>query len=98
MMENKTITRADLVEAMKAEVGLSQKDCTKLLDNVLDHIGDALAKGEHVKINSFATFKPHLKKERTGRNPKTGEAVPIPPRKVVVFRPSQKFKRPGKAG
>ncbi len=88
-MTNKTIGRADLVAALHKEVGLSQTDCSKLLEGFLSEITDALVAGETVKLNNFASFKPHLKKARTGRNPKTREAVPIPPRKVVVFRPSQ---------
>jgi integration host factor subunit alpha len=84
----KTITRPDLVAALNEEVGLSHTDCADLLEGVLDEITDALASGEKVKIAGFATFKPHQKVQRTGRNPKTGEEVPIPSRRVVMFRPS----------
>ena len=84
----KTITRLNLVAALNEETGLSRTDCAKLLEGVLAEITDALASGEAVKINGFATLRPHQKYARTGRNPKTREEVPIPPRRVVVFRPS----------
>jgi len=87
-MTNKTITRSDLVASLKEQVGLSQIDCSKLLEGVLKEIADALSRGEQVKIANFASFKTHQKNARIGRNPKNGEAVPIPPRKVVLFRPS----------
>ena len=87
-MTNKTITRSDLVASLKEQAGLSQIDCSKLLEGVLKEIADALSRGEQVKITSFATFKPHQKNARIGRNPKNGEEVRIPPRKVVLFRPS----------
>ncbi len=88
-MTNRTTTRTDLVVALNEKTGLSKFDCANLLEGVLNEITDALASGEKMKIAGFATLKPHQKKARVGRNPKTREAVPIPPRKVVVFRPSQ---------
>jgi len=87
-MTNKTITRADLVGALHKESGLSQTDCTYLLEGVLNEISNVLITGEAVKISSFASFYTKHKKARTGRNVKTGEEVPITPRTVVVFRPS----------
>ena len=87
-MTNKTITRTDLVGAMHKAVGLSQTDCTDLLEGVLNEITAALVAGEKVKINNFASFYIRQKKARTGRNVKTGEEVPITPRRVVIFRPS----------
>ena len=89
---SKTITRTDLVTALNQEVGLSQNECVRYLDSLLDEVADCLVKGEAVKISSFATFSVRDKKERIGRNPKTGEKAAISPRKVVVFRPSQKLK------
>ena len=91
-MTNKTITRADLVAILNEQVGLSRTDCSTLLEGVLKEIADALARGEQVKITSFATFKPHQKSARIGRNPKNGEAVPIPPRTAILFRPSGEMK------
>jgi len=91
-MAGKTITRAQLGESVYQEVGLSRSESTDLLESVLNHISDALAKGESVKISSFGSFSVRQKGQRIGRNPKTGEEVPILPRKVLVFRPSQVLK------
>ena len=84
----KTITRQELIRALTEEVGLSRTDCVKLFEATLDEITTALASGKKVKINNFATFRPHQKNARVGLNPKTGEKVPISPRKVVLFHPS----------
>jgi len=91
-MTKRTITRADLVGALHKEVGLSQTDCAELFEGVLNEITNALVAGEAVKLNNFASFYTRQKKTRTGRNVKTGEEVPIPPRKVIIFRPSLGFK------
>ncbi|MBF0249064.1 MAG: integration host factor subunit alpha [Alphaproteobacteria bacterium] len=91
-MSNETITRAQLSEAVYQEVGLSRNESADLLESVLSIITDALAKGETVKISSFGSFSVRQKGQRIGRNPKTGEEVPILPRKVLVFRPSQVMK------
>ncbi len=91
-MAGVTITRAQLGEAVYQEVGLSRNESAELLEAVLSQISDALAQGETVKISSFGTFSVRQKGERIGRNPKTGEEVPILPRKVLVFRPSQVLK------
>jgi len=91
-MSEKTITRAQLTEAVYQEVGLSRNESADLLESVLDMIADTLAHDETVKISSFGSFSVRSKGERIGRNPKTGEEVPILPRKVLVFRPSQVLK------
>ena len=91
-MSNQTITRAQLSEAVYQEVGLSRNESADLLESVLAMITDALAKDETVKISSFGSFSVRSKGQRIGRNPKTGEEVPILPRKVLVFRPSQVMK------
>ena len=91
-MSGTTITRAQLGEAVYQEVGLSRNESTDLLEAVLGHMADALADGETVKISSFGSFSVRKKGQRIGRNPKTGEEVPILPRKVLVFRPSQVLK------
>ncbi len=91
-MAGVTITRAQLGEAVYQEVGLSRNESAELLEAVLSQVSDALARGETVKISSFGTFSVRQKGERIGRNPKTGEEVPILPRKVLVFRPSQVLK------
>ncbi|KEO50587.1 integration host factor subunit alpha [Thalassospira permensis] len=91
-MSEATITRADLAEAVYQEVGLSRNESAQLLETVLDEISSALIKDEVVKISSFGSFSVRQKGQRVGRNPKTGEEVPILPRKVLVFRPSQVLK------
>ena len=91
-MSEKTITRAQLTEAVYQEVGLSRNESADLLESVLDMIAETLSKDETVKISSFGSFSVRQKGERIGRNPKTGEEVPMLPRKVLVFRPSQVLK------
>ena len=91
MTEN-TMTRADLSEAVYQEVGLSRNESAQLLETVLEEISDALTRDEVVKISSFGSFSVRQKGQRIGRNPKTGEEVPILPRRVLVFRPSQVLK------
>ena len=91
-MNNKTITRAQLSEAIYQEVGLSRIECADLLEAILSEMSSTLSQGESVKISSFGSFSVRQKGQRIGRNPKTGEEVPILPRKVLVFRPSQVLK------
>lgn len=91
-MSEKTLTRMDLAEAVFREVGLSRHESSQMVETVLDLISDALVKGEQVKISSFGTFSIRDKNERVGRNPKTGEEVPITPRRVLTFRPSHLMK------
>lgn len=91
-MSEQTVTRAHLSEAVYQEVGLSRNESADLLEMVLDEISTALSDGDVVKISSFGSFSVRSKGERIGRNPKTGEEVPILPRKVLVFRPSQLLK------
>jgi integration host factor subunit alpha len=87
-MSDKTLTRMDLSEAVFREVGLSRNDSADLVERVLTLMSDALVDGEQVKISSFGTFSVRDKAARVGRNPKTGEEVPIHPRRVLTFRPS----------
>ena len=91
-MSESTLTRMDLSEAVFREVGLSRNESADLVETVLDHVSDALVGGESVKISSFGTFSIRSKNERIGRNPKTGEEVPIAPRRVLTFRPSHLMK------
>ena len=91
-MTGKTITRAQLGESVYHEVGLSRNESAHLLETVLNHMSDALTAGDSVKISSFGSLSVRQKGERIGRNPKTGEEVPILPRKVLIFRPSQVLK------
>jgi integration host factor subunit alpha len=87
-----TVTRAHLAEAVYASVGLSRNESAALLETVLERISAALEAGEPVKISAFGTFLVRQKGQRVGRNPKTGIEVPILPRKVLSFRPSQVLK------
>lgn len=84
-----TVTRASLVEQIYTQVGLSRSDSTALLEAVLETMGQTLETGETVKISGFGTFMVRKKGRRSGRNPKTGVEIPILPRSVIVFRPSQ---------
>ncbi|MDQ7020167.1 MAG: integration host factor subunit alpha [Robiginitomaculum sp.] len=91
-MNNKTLTRVDLASAVVREVGLSRQDSAEFVDTILNKIADALVRGESVKLSSFGAFHVRDKNERMGRNPKTGEEVPISARRVVVFKASQVLK------
>lgn len=91
-MGEKTLTRMDLCEAVFREIGLSRNECSNLVESVLQHMSDTLAAGETVKISSFGTFSVRDKTARVGRNPKTGDEVPISPRRVLTFRPSHLMK------
>ncbi|HEY4254064.1 MAG TPA: integration host factor subunit alpha [Roseomonas sp.] len=87
-----TLTRAHLAEAIYANVGLSRNESAALLETVLERMSAALEAGQAVKISAFGTFIVRHKGRRVGRNPKTGVEVPILPRKVLAFRPSQVLK------
>ena len=87
-MTGKTVTRADLSDAVYREVGLSRDESGKLVASVFEYISASLANGTSVKLSSFGSFNLRNKALRIGRNPKTGDEVPITPRRVVVFRAS----------
>lgn len=91
-MTGTTVTRADLSEAVYQEVGLSRNDSATLVETILNEMVESLTKSETVKISSFGSFSVRQKGQRIGRNPKTGEEVPILPRKVLVFRASHVLK------
>tara|TARA_E500000331_G_scaffold3885_1_gene3883 strand:+ start:621 stop:935 length:315 start_codon:yes stop_codon:yes gene_type:complete len=91
-MTGKTVTRAQLAEVVYQEVGLSRNESADLVESVLNEISDALSDGDTVKISSFGSFFVRKKGQRIGRNPKTGEEVPILPRSVLIFRPSHVLK------
>ena len=88
-----TVTRADLTDAVHKEIGLSRRDAAALVDTVIETIAERLEAGEDVKISSFGRFTARNKGQRVGRNPKTGEPVPILPRRVVAFRASGVLKQ-----
>ncbi len=89
----KTITRADVAETIYEEIGLSRKDSNDILDMILDEIVKELSNGSDVKLSSFGTFSLRDKKERSGRNPKTGVEAVISSRRVISFKPSQTMRK-----
>ena len=91
-MAERTITRAELSEAVYQRVGLSRTESAAMVELVLKEISDCLARGETVKLSSFGSFVVRSKGERVGRNPNTGVEVPIEPRRVMVFKPSNILK------
>lgn len=91
-MTGKTVTRMDLAEAVYHEVGLTRKAAQDLVDQVIEELCKVLEKGETLKISTFGNFSVRSKRERIGRNPKTGVEVPIAPRKVLSFRASHILK------
>ncbi len=91
-MGESTVTRAHLTEAVYQEIGLSRNESAELVESALKLISDALVRGEPVKVSSFGSFSIRQKGRRIGRNPKTGDEVPILPRRVLVFRASQVLK------
>lgn len=86
------VTRADLAAAVQADLGLSRAECARLVDAALEEIIAALERGEMVKLTGFGTFHARAKGQRIGRNPKTGEEVPIQPRRSLSFRPAQEVR------
>lgn len=88
-MSSKTITRADLVESLVRRTALQRADANRLLTRMLEQMQDAMVEGKTVKLSRFGNFNVRAKRQRIGRNPKTGKEVPITPRRVVTFRPSQ---------
>src|SRR5678809_592023 len=91
-MSTKTLTRADLTEAVFNAVGLSRNESSQMVEDILEEVCAALPRGDTVKLSSFGTFSVRQKSQRMGRNPKTGDEVPIAPRRVLVFRPSHVLK------
>lgn len=92
-MGGKTVTRADLCEAVYKTVGLSRTESAQLVELVIEEICATVERGEPVKLSSFGSFIVRKKSQRVGRNPKTGEEVPISPRRVMVFKPSNVLKQ-----
>lgn len=92
-MGERTVTRADLAEAVYRRLGLSRTESASMVEMVLQEICDTIIRGESVKLSSFGSFVVREKGLRVGRNPKTGREVPIPPRRVTVFKPSNIMKQ-----
>ena len=97
-MVERTITRADLCDVVYQKIGLSRTESAALVETVLKEITDCLERGETVKLASFGSFVVRKKGQRIGRNPKTGTEVPISPRRVMAFKPSNVLKQHIKAG
>ena len=91
--DGKTLTRADLAEAVFQKVGLPRNESAELVESVIREVIGCLERGENVKLSSFGSFGVRDKRERVGRNPKTGDVVPITPRRVLVFRASNIMKQ-----
>ncbi len=91
-MTDKTLTRADLTDALHEQIGLTRQDCAVLVERTLTLIAEAMERGEVVKLSGFGVFQVRSKRERMGRNPKTGEPAKIDSRRVIGFRPSQIMK------
>ena len=91
-LNGKTLTRADLAEAVFEKVNLPRNEAAELVESVLKQIVYGLERGEPIKLSSFGSFGLRQKSERVGRNPKTGEIVPITPRRVIVFKASNIMK------
>ncbi len=92
MSSKSTLTRAAIAEAIHKKLGISRAESLTMVESIIDHMGDALERGENVKISGFGTFLLRDKGERIGRNPKTGVEVPITSRRVLTFRASQMLK------
>ncbi|MGM0565070.1 MAG: integration host factor subunit alpha [Pseudomonadota bacterium] len=87
-----TLTKAEMAECLFDELGLNKREAKELVELFFDEIRSALAEGEDVKLSGFGNFTLREKSQRPGRNPKTGEEIPISARRVVTFRPGQKLK------
>ncbi len=93
MVENKTLTRACLIESLHQHIGLSRGEASNILESFFEEITESLAQEQEVKLSSFGKFLSLKKKDRVGRNPKTGEVVPITARNSISFRASDTLKQ-----
>lgn len=89
---SRTLTKAELAEQLFEQVGLNRREAKEIVDVFFEQIRDTLARGDEVKLSGFGNFQVRNKPPRPGRNPKTGEVVPIDARRVVTFHASQKLK------
>ncbi|OQX07525.1 integration host factor subunit alpha [Thiothrix unzii] len=88
-----TLTKADMVEHLFEELGLNKREAKDLVEMFFEEVRDALETGRNVKLSGFGNFMLRDKTQRPGRNPKTGEEIPVTARRVVTFRPGQKLKQ-----
>ena len=86
------LTKADIAESLYEELGLNKREARELVELYFNELKSALSKGKQVKLSGFGNFDLRDKRERPGRNPKTGENIPISARRVVTFKPGQKLK------
>lgn len=86
------LTKADIANRLFEEIGLTKREAKEIVELFFQQICDALSKGQQVKISGFGNFELHDKNERPGRNPKTGEMIPVSARRVVTFRSGQKLR------
>lgn len=86
------LTKAELAEALFEELGLNKREAKEFVDIFFEQIRERLEDGEEVKLSGFGNFELRSKNQRPGRNPKTGEEIPISARRVVTFRPGQKLR------
>jgi len=87
------MTKKDIILKVSDDTNLKQIDVKKVVQKTFDCITEALVRGEKIELRNFGVFKIKQRKSRTGRNPRTGQAVPVPPRKVVVFKPGLEMKK-----
>lgn len=86
------LTKAEIVDYLSREIGINKREAKEIVELFFNTIADALIKGHQVKLSGFGNFTPHDKNERPGRNPKTGEEIPVSARRVVTFRSGQKLR------
>jgi nucleoid DNA-binding protein len=91
--ERADMTKKDIVLKIAQETGIQQVDVKKVVQKILDYIIDSLIRGEKVELRNFGVFKVKSRRGRTGRNPRTGDVVPVPPRRAVVFKPGLVMKK-----
>lgn len=87
------LTKADMVDRLFDELGLNKREAKELVEQFFEEVSQALVNGQFVKLSGFGNFELRDKRQRPGRNPKTGEEIPISARRVVTFRPGQKLKQ-----
>lgn len=87
------MTKKDIILKVADETNLKQIEVKKVVQKTFDFIVEALVRGEKIELRNFGVFKIKQRKSRTGRNPRTGQTVPVPPRKVVIFKPGLEMKK-----
>ncbi|MFA6349837.1 MAG: HU family DNA-binding protein [Candidatus Omnitrophota bacterium] len=91
--KGESMTKKDIILKVSDETNIKQIDVKKIVQKTFDYVVEALSRGEKIELRNFGVFKVKQRKSRTGRNPRTGQVVPVPPRKVVVFKPGLEMKQ-----